>query len=125
MDKLPDITVDLWLYGALAHKVGEADQAGFANLRVCLPVGSTMADLLTHSSVGSQERGVTFINGQLSAMPGLWPDLNHVLSDGDRVGIFDPKGMWPFQYRLGAATTKELAQAMLALKDNGLHHTYS
>ncbi|MCX5971628.1 MAG: MoaD/ThiS family protein [Coprothermobacterota bacterium] len=122
---MPSITVDLWLYGALAHKVGEADQEGFANLTVSLPAGSTMADLLIHVRVGSQERGITFINGQLSAMPGLWPDLNHVLSDSDRVGIFDPKSMWPFQYRLGAATTDELAQAMLTLKDDGLHHTYS
>jgi len=57
------------------------------------------------------ERGVTFVNGQLSAMPGLQPDLGHILHDGDRVGFFDPKSMWPFQYRHGAAMIPEMAKA--------------
>jgi hypothetical protein len=32
--------------------------------------------------------------------------------------------MWPFQYRHGAAMIDEMAQAMDAEKDQGLHHTY-
>jgi len=57
-------------------------------------------------------------------MPGLQPDLGHVLTNGDRVGIFDPKSMWPFQYRHGAAMTEKMARAMADKKDNGLHTTY-
>jgi hypothetical protein len=32
--------------------------------------------------------------------------------------------MWPFQYRHGAMMTDEMARAMGAKKDQGLHHTY-
>jgi hypothetical protein len=51
--------------------------------------------------------------------------LGHTLRDGDRVGLFDLKSMWPFQYRHGARLTDEMARAMDAEKDHGLHHTYS
>jgi hypothetical protein len=57
-------------------------------------------------------------------MPGLQPDLNHLLHDGDRIGLFDPKSIWPFLYRHGVAMTEEMSQAMGAEKDCGLHHTY-
>jgi sulfur carrier protein ThiS len=117
------ITVDVWLYGALARYGGGT--AGHANLQVDLPEGSTMADLLARLGLPTEERGITFINGQLSAMPGLQPDLGHVLRDGDRVGIFDPRSMWPFQYRHGAALTEEMARAMQEREDLGLHHAYT
>ena len=83
-----------------------------------------MADLLAYLEIPTEARGVTFINGQLSAMPGLQPDLGHVLQKGDRVGIFDLKSMWPFQYRHGAAMTKEMAHAVATEGDQGLHHSY-
>jgi hypothetical protein len=106
-----DIAVDVWLYGTLARHGGKADQGSFANLKLRLPNGST--------------RGITFINGQLSATPDLQPDLGHILCDGDRVGLFDLKSMWPFQYRHGAMLTDEMARAMDAKEDHGLRHTYS
>jgi hypothetical protein len=90
-----------------------------------LPEGSTIADLLAHLKMPTEDRGITFINGRLSAMPGLQPDLGHLLQDGDRVGFFDLKSMWPFQYRHGAMMTDEMARAMDAGKDQGLRHTYS
>jgi hypothetical protein len=124
-DKLPDITVDVWLYGTLASYGDKAEQRSFANLQIQLPEGSTMADLLARLGVRDEERGITFINGQLSAMPDLQPDLGHIFYDGDRVGLFDLKSMWPFQYRHGAMLTDEMARAMDAEKDHGLHHTYS
>lgn len=83
-----------------------------------------MAALLKYLGMPTQERGITFINGKLSAMPGLQPDLVHILCDGDRIGFFDLRSMWPFQYRHGAAMIDEMAQAMNAEKDQGLHHTY-
>jgi hypothetical protein len=84
-----------------------------------------VARLLARLGMRTEERGVTFINGQLSAMPGLQPDLGHILHKGDRVGLFDLKSMWPFQYRHGAMLTDEMARAMDAGKDHGLRHTYS
>jgi hypothetical protein len=119
------MTVDVWLYGALARYGTRAEQESFANLQVRLPQGSTMTDLLTCLGISTEERGVTFINGQLSAMPGLQPDLGHILNDGDRVGLFDLKSMWPFQYRHGATLTGEMERATAAAKDHGLHHIYS
>jgi hypothetical protein len=83
-----------------------------------------MADLLARLRMPTQERGITFVNGLLSAMPGLQPDLAHVLRDGDRVALFDLKSMWPFQYRHGAAMTGEMERAAASAKDHGLHHTY-
>lgn len=117
------IKVEVWLYGALARYGG--GEAGHANLQVELPKGSTMGDLLARLGLPTAERGITFINGQLSAMPGLQPDLGHVLHDGDRVGIFDLRSMWPFQYRHGAALTEEMARAMQEREDLGLHHAYT
>jgi len=122
---MTDIAVDVWLYGTLARYGGKANQGSFANLKMRLPDGSTMASLLGRLRICTEERGITFINGKLSAMPGLQPDLGHILRDGDRVGLFDLKSMWPFQYRHGAGLTDEMERAMVAEKDHGLHHTYS
>ena len=119
------IVVDVWLYGTLAHYGGKAEEGSFANLQISLPEGSTMTDLLACLGVPTEDRSITFINGQLSAMPGLQPDLKHILHDGDRVGLFDRKSMWPFQYRHGAMMIDEMAHAMDAEKDHGLHHTYN
>jgi hypothetical protein len=124
-DEMPDIVVDVWLYGTLARYGGKADQGSFANLKVRLPDGGTMAGLLARLRMRTEERGITFINGQLSAMPDLQPDLGHILHNGDRIGFFDLKSMWPFQYRHGAMLTDEMARAMDAQKDHGLRHTYS
>ncbi|MBC7259113.1 MAG: MoaD/ThiS family protein [Chloroflexi bacterium] len=121
---MANIVVDVWLYGALAKYGGEAAESAHANLKVSLPEGSTMADLLKHLGLPTEERGITFISGNLSAMPGLQPDLGHVLKDGDRVGIFDPRSMWPFQYRHGAAMIPEMARAINEAEDLGLHHSY-
>jgi len=121
---VPDIAVNVWLYGALVKYGGKAGEGCFANLQITLAVDSTMADLLARLGIPTEERGITFINGQLSAMPGLQPDLAHMLRDGDRVGLFDLKSMWPFQYRHGAPMTDEMERAVAAEKDHGLHHTY-
>jgi hypothetical protein len=118
------IDLDVWLYGALASYGSNSEKKSFSNPKVTLPEGSTLADLLAHLGIPTEERGITFINGQLSALPGLQPDLGHLLCNGDRIGLFDLKSMWPFQYRHGAMMTEEMARAMGAKKDQGLHHTY-
>ena len=121
---MSEMVIDTWLYGELSRFGGEANRRSYANPRVRLPEGSTMRDLLAHLNMPTEERSITFINGDLSAMPGLQPDLDHVLCNGDRVAFFDPRSMWPFQYRHGVAMIGEMAEAMHASKDHGLHHTY-
>ncbi len=121
---MTSVEIDVWLYGALARYGGDADQGSFAHVPASLPSGSTMGDLLAHLGLPTEERGVTFISGQLSAMPGLQPDLQHILQDGDRVGLFDLRSMWPFQYRHGASMTQEMARAVGKDKDGGMRHSF-
>jgi hypothetical protein len=102
---MAEMTVDVWLYGTLACYGDEARQPSFANVKMSVPETTTLADLMERLRMPTLERGITFINGQLSAMPGLQPDLGHVLKDGDRVAFFDLKSMWPFQYRDDALHT--------------------
>jgi sulfur carrier protein ThiS len=118
-----DISIDTWLYGELAHYGCESDQGGFANLLITLPEGSTVKDLLAQLNMPTEKRGITFINGNLSAMPDVQPDLDHILMNGDRVAFFHLRSMWPSQYRLGAAMIDELSTALNARSDQGLGHT--
>jgi sulfur carrier protein ThiS len=121
---MTDMIVDTWLYGELARYGGSADQGSHANLQVNLPPGSTVADLLAHLQIPAELRGITFINGDLSAMPGLQPDLDHPLQSGDRVAFFHLQSMWPCQYRTGVPMIGEMSAAMVSSKDQGLHHSY-
>jgi hypothetical protein len=118
------IKVDVRLYGSLSKYAANSGQAGGGALQVSLSEGSTVAHLLDSLGIRSEQRGVTFINGRLSAMPGLQPDLDYVLHEGDRVGFFDLKSMWPFQYRDGAAMTEAMEEATAPEKAGRLHHTY-
>ena len=120
---MSDITVDTWLYGELARYGGQADKGSYANLQVRLQAGRTVDDLLAYLNMPTEARGITFINGQLSAMPGLQPDLGHVLCDGNRVAFFHLQAMWPFQYRHGASISPELAEALDKLEGGPLHHS--
>lgn len=115
------IHIDLWLYGPLAIYGGDASQKTHANLDLEMADRATMGDLVRRLNIPLSEKGLTFVNGQLTDMPGLAADMDRVLLDGDRVGIFSPRSMWPFQYRNGANTSPEL-QKVLQSMDGGLHH---
>lgn len=121
---MSDILVDVWLYGSLSKYGGEAKKISHANPKVSLPEGSTMRDLLEYLHMPTEERGITFINGDLSAMPNMQPDLDHALQNNDRVAFFHLQSMWPFQYRHGIAMAKELTEAMHSSDNQGIHHTY-
>jgi hypothetical protein len=121
---MSDIHLDVWLYGNLAKYGGEANKGSFANPKVRLPEGSTMRDLLESLQMPTEERGITFINGDLSAMPNMQPDMDHLLKDNDRVAFFHLQSMWPFQYRHGIAMANEMTEALHASDDHGVHHTY-
>jgi sulfur carrier protein ThiS len=117
------IHIDLWLYGPLAHYGGSDDNI-VAHLDYELPEGSRMCDLLADLSLPTEERGITFINGDLSAMPGLQPDLDHALEDGDRVALFHLKSMWPFQYRHDAAMVPEMRAHVSGRGDKGIRSRF-
>lgn len=118
------ITLDIWLYGDLARYGGAASTESHAHVQMKMPKGVALRHLLARLSLPTEERGITFINGRLSAMPGLQTDLDLPLRDGDRVAFFHLKSMWPFQYRHGIAMTDELDDSMRSREDLGLHHTY-
>ena len=118
-----EIIIDTWLYGDLAHYGSKFNQGSFANLQVTLAEGSTISDLLAKLGMPTEMRGITFINGDLSALPEVQPDLGHILKDTDRVAFFHLRSMWPYHYRHGAATTIELSAALNTRLDKGLHHT--
>lgn len=118
-----NILIDTWLYGELARYAGDADQGSYANIKLSLAEGSSIKDLLAVIKMPSEARGITFINGDLSALPGVQPDLNHTLKDGDRVAFFHLRSMWPYQYRSGAAMISELSSTLTERNDQGIQHS--
>jgi len=119
------IHIEVWLYGPVAQYAGEANQGSYAQLNLEMPVGSTVEDLIRQLGIPAEERGITFVNGDLAALPGLEADLSLVLYDGDRVGISHCKSMWPFQYRFGAGVTPQLQERFRQRRDGGVHHAYT
>jgi hypothetical protein len=117
------IRIELWLCGPLARYGGEANQGSHAQLQLELPAGVAVQKLLNRLELPPEEKGITFINRQLSDMPGLAADRDRELVDGDRVAIFHTRSMWPFQYRHDAATSPELQQA-LERRPGELRHSY-
>lgn len=125
MDTEDKIQVEVWLYGPVARFAGEASHGSHAQLFLDLPQGSTMQDLLDTIGLAGEEKGITFINGKLAALPGLDTDRKVVLHQGDRVGISHRKSMWPFQYRFGVTVTDEVQEEFRSRSDRGVHHAYT
>lgn len=111
--------LEIWLYGPLARYAGEASRGSYAQLDWEVPSGTKMRDLVERLGLPLAEKGITFVNGDLTDMPGVGADLERELQERDRVAIFHLKAMWPFQYRDGVATSPELMDAM---KQRGLMH---
>ena len=122
---MESIKIEVWLYGPLARYAGEQSQGSYAQLNLDMDAGSTMEDLITYLELPSEEKGITFINGSLAALPGLDADRTVVLQDGDRVGISHRRSMWPFQYRFGANATDEIQETFRGRDDGGMHHAYT
>ena len=113
------INLEVWLYGSLSRYCRQPHAASHARMTIQLAEASCVKDLLAALGLPTAERGITFINGTLSALPDLQPDLDQALCDGDRAAFFHTKSMWPFQYRHGVATTQKLAEAV---DRNPFHH---
>jgi molybdopterin converting factor small subunit len=106
------ITIEVWLYGPLARYAPARSNAGYSQLHLSLPDGSTMRDLVRHLAIPRKEKGITFVNGELTDMPRLHADLGRPLHDGDRVGLLHNRSMWPFQYRHMAKTSPQLEKKL-------------
>lgn len=119
------IKLDIWLYGELRMYAEKSNQPGYAQIETEVPEGFRMGDLLAMLDMPSTARGITFVSGNLSALPGFQPDLDHVFQDGDRIAMFDLRSMWPFQYRNGAAMTEEMRQAVADDPEQLLHHQHA
>ncbi len=119
------ITVEVWLYGPLAQYAGDQSQGGYAHLLLQFPDEARMGDLLERLGMPLEEKGITFVNAQLTDMPGLAADLELALRDGDRVGFFHKRSMWPFQYRHGADLSPQLKEAMNRREGGALSHSYT
>lgn len=117
------IRLEVWLYGPLAAYAGDKEQRAHATLHLEMPAGTTIGALLEHLGISADEKGMIFVNGQLTDMPGLDIGRSRLLKDGDRVGLFHQKTMWPFQYRHGASISPELAEALDKLEGGPLHHS--
>ncbi len=109
--------LEVWLYGPLTQYAGEPKQKTHAQLFLDFPPGSKMGDLLERLRLPLEQKGITFINGNLTDMPGLRADLEYELQDGDRIGFFHEKSMWPFQHRNGASASPQL---MVEMQRRGL-----
>jgi len=118
------IKLEVWLYGSLARYGGVLSRGSYAQLHLEVPEGMTVGELCTRLGMSAEERGITFINGWLTAMPGVPADLERELKDGDRIGLFPPESMWPFQYRFGAPIDSELRAALRRRPEGAVHHTW-
>ena len=117
-----NMIIDVWLYGVLSLYASEKAEKGFASVQFEQPEGTTVGELWKVLKIPTKERGITFINGNLSALPGLQPDLDQELKDGDRISFFDHRSMWPFQYRHGAAMASGLNKILNSDPETIMHH---
>ncbi len=128
------IIIEVWLYGPIRRYASEVSdelvverETGSAHAKLLLQLqrGDTVQDLLDHLNLPADEKGITFINGRLAAMPGVEADRGVELQDGDRVGISHRRSMWPFQYRFGASLDEDLQETFRRRRDRGIHHAYT
>jgi hypothetical protein len=128
------MTIEVWLYGPVRRYASGVSEEmivertvgrAHAELHLKLPEGSSVQDLLDCLGLPDEEKGITFINGKLAAMPGVDADRGVELRDGDRVGVSHRRSMWPFQYRFGASMEDELQETFRQRRDRGIHHAYT
>ncbi len=109
---------ELSCYGATIHRAGK-----YSSISVKLSTGSTLADLLEYLLMCTSERGFTFINNQVSAMPNVQQDLGYQLQDGDQI-IFFPASMLPTHLQFDVKTTGKMTRTIRVDEDLNLYYVY-
>lgn len=113
------IRVDLALYGEIAAKAGGVL---VAQRMIELPAGACVGDLLDQIGLADAERGYVFINAVLCDMPGLNAARSEPLHQGDHIGIFSTRHIWPYQYRDGVHMSERLRAVLSQV--GAMHHSY-
>jgi len=111
--------INITLYGDIASHGGGKH---IASLDLELSPGAVIGTLLEEISLPPEERGYLFINSVLHDVPGLYASVNDELKDGDHVGIFSIRHMWPYQYRQGIHMSPALEAAMT--ESGAMKNTY-
>ena len=101
--------INISLYGDIASLRGGTH---ISNLDLDLPEGATVDTLLQILGLDPQDRGYVFINAVLHDAPGLYASKETFLKEGDHIGIFSIRHMWPYQYRDGIRMSAALKAAM-------------
>jgi hypothetical protein len=121
---MSSITVSVRLYGELSC-YGESIPHDENDSTICvqLPSGSTLQDLLENLLICTRERGFTFINEKMSAMPSVQPDLDYQLQDRDRI-LFFPLKMLPHRLPFEIKMTDKMTRTVRADEDLNLYYLY-
>ncbi len=121
---MSSIIVRVRLYGELSCYGKTMDHTGnYSNINVKLSLGSTLKDLLEYLLMCTEERGFTFINEKMSAMPNTQPDLDYVLQDADQI-LFFPLKMLPTKLHFEIKMTDKMTRTVRADEDMNLYYLY-
>lgn len=121
---MSSITVNVRLYGELSC-YGQSIQHGenYSTIRVQLPIGSRLQDLLDVLLMCTKERGFTFINEKMSAQPDVQPDLDYQLQDNDQI-LFFPLKMLPTRIQFDTKMTDKMTRTVRADENLNLYYFY-
>jgi hypothetical protein len=111
--------INITLYGDIASYGGGKY---IASLDLAFPDGAVVETVLQALELPPEERGYLFINAVLHDAPGLYASQGIILQEGDHIGIFSIRHMWPYQYRDGIRMSDPLKEAMQ--KEGGMRNTY-
>ncbi len=113
--------ITLTLYGTISKYAGGKY---IAQKNVDIQQGDTIQTILDAFNIPYDQKSYLFINNILSDMPGLNASLGEKLKDGDRVGIFSPHHMYPYQYRDGLPMSASLTKLLKEREGGAVHNIY-
>lgn len=109
---MSNITVSVTLFGDLVCYGNRTKTGSYATLDAKLPEDSTLKDLLDYLLMCTSERGITYINGFISAMPSVQPDLNYILQNNDHITMLPAQKIWQIQQRSSSPMTAQMSVAL-------------
>jgi hypothetical protein len=109
---MSNITVSVTLFGELVCYGNRTKTGSYATLDVKLPAGSALKDLLDRLLMCTSERGITYINGLISALPYIQPDLDHILQNNDHITLLPVQKIWQIQQRPSSPMTAQMSAAL-------------
>ena len=118
------IVVDVRLYGELSCYGNSNHHTGnCARINVQLPLGSTLKNLMGYLLMCTNERGFTFINEKISAMPNVQPDLDYQLQNNDQI-LFYPLKIFPTDLQFDMKMTDKIARTIITNENVGFYYLY-